>query len=163
VSEPAAARTARTDWRAVVARYAGTIVACAAAVVVGALFVWSARQQGLPVDAVRAFALLPGLALGGLGLDHWQMRAPALGLAYLQRATLYWAAVFPWARLLQDLIAYLHYYQADPTLGLAELFPAFASPAAFVGWAVFQAVCGVGFGFGCGILARRLSHAVARG
>jgi hypothetical protein len=162
MSQRAAARAPQAGWRGGVARYAGTIVACAAAVVVGALFVWSAHQQGLPVDAVRAFALLPGLALGGLGLDHWQMRSPVRGLAYLQRATFYWAAVFPGARLLQDLLAYASYRQADATLALAELFPAFASPGALLGWAVFQAVFGAGFGFGFGILARRLSHAVAR-
>ena len=157
-----AAQWPLVGWRAVIAQYAGTLVAGTAALVVGALLVWSARQQGLPADPVRAFALVPGLTLGGLGIDRWQTRAPVLGLAYLRRATFYWAAVFPLARLLQDLLAFVSYRLTDPTLELASVSPAWAGPGALVGWLLVQAVFGAGFGFGFGMLARRLSNALTR-
>src|SRR5918997_838458 len=73
---------------------AGALTALAAALLVGLLFVWGAATRGVPGDPMRYIGLLPGLALFGLGLDWWQARAPRQGLAYLQRATFYWAAAF---------------------------------------------------------------------
>ena len=139
-----------------VQRYAGTLAALLGGIFVGSLLVWAASARDVPVDVVRSFGLLPGLLLFGLGLDWWQARSPRQGLAYLQRASLYWAATFPFARLGQDFLAYSHYRTLDPAADLAQTFPEFAGPGALVGFILFQAVFGAGAGLGFGILARRL-------
>jgi hypothetical protein len=138
-------------------RYAGTLAALLGGLFVGVLFLWGARARDVATDPVRYFGLLPGLLAFSLLLDWWQARAPRQGLAYLQRASLYWTAVFPLARLLQDLLAFAYYRSLDPTVELAEVFPAFADAGAFLGFWVFQAVFGAAFGFGFGMLARRLA------
>ena len=143
-------------------RYAGTLTALAGALFVGLLFLWGAATRDVPSDPVRYFGLVPGLALFGLGLDWWQARAPRQGFAYLQRATFYWAAAFPLARLGQDLLAFASYRRLDPTANLADAFPAFAGPGALVGFLVFQAIFGAGFGLGFGMIARRLALAGRR-
>lgn len=140
-----------------VARYAGTLTAVLGGGFVGLLFLWGASTREVPADPVRAFGLLPGLVAFSLLLDWWQARHPRQGLAYLQRASLYWAAAFPLARAGQDLLAYLNYHRLDPSLALADVFPAFAGPVAFLGFLLFQAVFGAGFGFGFGMVARRLA------
>lgn len=142
---------------ALVERYAGTLTALFGGLFVGLLFVWGARLQSVAMDPVRYFGLLPGLLAGALVLDWWQARAPRRGLAYLQRASLFWAAVLPFARLGQDLLAFAYYASLDPTADLATAFPAFAGPGALVGFLLFQAVFGVAFGFGFGMVARRLA------
>jgi hypothetical protein len=138
-------------------RFAATIVATLGGTFVGLLLSWSARSQGVLADPVRFFGLIPGLLLFGLGLDWWQSQAPARGLAYLQRSTFYWAGAFPLARLLQDFLVFLELRRLDPSADLAELFPAFSSPAALVAFLLFQAVFGAAVGFGLGMLARRLA------
>ena len=136
-------------------RYAGTLAALLGGTFVGVLFVWGARTRGVAADPVRYFGLLPGLLLFSLFFDGWQARAPVQGFAYLQRASLYWAAAFPWARLAQDLLAFAAYRTLDADAVLADVFPAFASPGALLGYLVFQAVFGAAFGLGFGVLARR--------
>ena len=126
------------------------------------LLLWGAAARDVPADPVRAFGLQPGLLLGGLALDWWQARSPRQGLAYLQRATLYWAAAFPFARLGQDLLAFAHYRAIGPGADLATVFPAFTSPGDFVGFLLFQAVFGAGFGLGFVMIARRLAVAAHR-
>jgi hypothetical protein len=145
-----------------VERYAGTLAALGAGLFVGLLFVWGAAARDVPSDPVRYFGLLPGLLVGGLGLDWWQARSPRQALAYVQRASLYWAAVFPFARLGQDLLAFAYYRTLDPTADLASVFPAFASPGGLVGFLLFQAVFGAGFGLGFAMIARRLTVTARR-
>jgi hypothetical protein len=157
---PASARGAAVAaW---VERYAGTLAALLAGLFVGGLLLWGAASRDVPSDPVRSFGLLPGLLVGGLALDRWQARAPRQGLAYVERASLYWAAVFPFARVGQDLLAFAHYRMLDPTADLAREFPAFAGPGAFVGFLLFQAVFGAGFGLGFAMIARRLAVAARR-
>jgi hypothetical protein len=145
-----------------VERYAGAITALLGGLFVGLLFLWGAASRDVPSDPVRYFGLLPGLLLGGLALDWWQARSPRQGLAYVQRACFYWAAVFPIARLGQDLLAWAHYRALDPAAELAQVFPAFAGPGALVGFFLFQAVFGAGFGLGFAMIARRLTVAARR-
>jgi uncharacterized membrane protein len=146
--------TAASPW---LERYAGTLIGFLAGALVGLLFLWGAHAQGVVADPVRYFGLLPALVGFSLLLDWWQARSPRRGLAYLQRASLYWAVLFPLARLSQDLLAFAYYRHLDPLAELAEVFPAFASPGALAGFLLFQAVFGAAFGLGFGILARRLA------
>ena len=144
-------------------RYAGTIAALGGGLFVGLLFLWGARVRDVPADPPRYFGLLPGLLLFSLLLDWWQARSPRQGMAYLQRASLFWAALFPLARLGQDLLAFASYRTLDPAAELAAVFPAFASPGALLRFWLFQAVFGAAFGLGFGMVARRLTVLVRGG
>ena len=155
-SRPAPDRERQARLRSPVERYAGTIAALLGGSFVGLLFLWGARAQGVAADPVRYFGLLPGLLVFSLVLDSWQARSPREGIGYLRRASLYWAALFPLARLLQDLLAFAYYRSLDPGAELTEAFPAFAAPSALVGFLLFQAVFGAAFGIGFGMLARRV-------